>query len=296
MKKVISVLAVMIVLGIFAFPALGAIDARAAAMGGAYTAIAQGYSAAYWNPAGITQTGFISAGLSLGVIGSMDDFSELNDFFNGTTIPPDVDVGMDAMLGVSTKILGLSYVTRGILRSDGSTSADGTMRNDLVFTYGGELVDLPMSIANLSYGINIKLINEKTVTYSPGRSESTADDYAFDLGVMFKLTDLLKLGATYNDIGYDSNWRIGVAGFVPVIDITFAGDLEESGSDILMHAGLEKGFGPIAFRVGGFTTPGGDLAYAGGIGIRAVAVFIDLAYVQDPIYESQLLLSAGIKL
>ena len=320
MKKIICfILACVLVL-----PFAG-IDARAAAMGGAYTAIAKGYSAAYWNPAGITDNLFLSFGASGSVCGKLSDISKVSDFINNPdyTNIPDLDVGSDLMLGIQFLNYGLSNVTRLELNAARDDYGKASGYNELIFTYGLKLADLPLNLAELNLGANLKYINSELATATFDTQTQTTESgsgIGVDLGVLVGVSEIVKVGLTIKDIGARVKYtgektvfpnspestpsrtekipvsiQLGASASLPLVGTVLAADIHTRDGDTTVHCGVEQGLGLMAFRLGARTdADSGDILWSAGVGLRAAMVFFDLAYVQTAT-DSEIMLAGSFK-
>jgi hypothetical protein len=239
-RRILSVLLVGLALATFSRPLLAqekvgttaapflgiGMGARAGAMGGAYVANAQGPSALYWNPAGITQ-----------MDRSGVEFSYASWFVDSNVQQAAFVLTMGQMGHVGVSISALNY---GEMEVTTIASPDGT----------GELFK-PLDIAvglsyakaltdRFSFGGTFKVIRQKIWNES-------ANGLAVDLGVFYR-TDFknLRIGASMTNFGTDMT----MAGkdLRQAIDI----DPNNEGNNPRLPANLEVDPWaiPLAFRIG----------------------------------------------
>src|SRR3989339_564389 len=155
------------------------IGARAIAMGGAFTGLADDVSAEYWNPAGLSR-------LTGKQVLTMYDV-----LFEGMS---HVYLGFGSKLIDGSAVgLQVNYFNTGNMPiSDSAGNESGS------FTAG----DLGISVSyarnlnkSLSFGGNVKVINENL---APGLSGS---GYGADIGALYEYTDSMHLGFTIQNLG-----------------------------------------------------------------------------------------------
>lgn len=150
--------------------------ARAAAMGGAYTAVSEGSIASYWNPAGLAN--LEKAEIALGHFEWYQDISveQLN-----FALP----IGKNGLVTAAS----ITYVNYGTVQGYDQT---GTYTEDLtVYDWSGGLsVGYPITDA-LSAGITGKFVNQKLDQYS-------ASTFAADLGLKYSFQNFWVAAAVTN--------------------------------------------------------------------------------------------------
>jgi len=146
-------------------------DAKSLAMGGAFVAVADNYSATYWNPAGLNQfSGVQLGGMNLRPYG----VNGLNFSYGGGAVT------------ISNFAFGASY---------GQLSADLTDQ----LNYGeGEYSSYSESMlaGTLGYGIDFVNFGVNVKNYQ----FSGASGFGFDLGTLFTF-DGISLGVSASDVG-----------------------------------------------------------------------------------------------
>lgn len=235
MKRIITLIFVITLILTFSTFVFGAtpvgFGAKAAAMGGAFTAVADDGSAAYWNPAGISQLGFFTLTPGAGIYGSYDPNFDFNSMSNSNTFPPPIpngSIGIPIFAGITTKYVGANIFTDlSTLTMDDSEFtriyADGSV-------YG--TITGAASFGNLMVGASYKIVQGAMVKYKmiqvnqdpaylqsnpeevlkltdPNNNNSlnaTGNGYALDVGVILKLSKDLKLGFMGRNLLSSVNW------------------------------------------------------------------------------------------
>ncbi|MCL6590197.1 MAG: hypothetical protein K6U80_09620 [Firmicutes bacterium] len=236
MKKFFILILALTMILVFSTAAWGvSFGARAAGMGGAFTAVADDCSAVYWNPAGITQLKVLTITPGVGFQGIEEqiraylnilenkDFNsvlELLDSFGDDGLY----IGGSVYLGLTTKFIAVNAFGDAniIMKQDDIFNKSYTDIN----LYGIGTIAIP--IGRVAYGGNVKLVgsnlNQSVIpiiteynweyilnnwddydelltnpdyNYS---KEATGQGVAFDVGVLACLTDSLKLGITGRNI------------------------------------------------------------------------------------------------
>lgn len=192
------------------------VGARALGMAGAFVAVADDGTAAYWNPAGITQIKVVGITPSLAVNG---DFAIPPTSVDFSTFPPDVgnlDLQLDGMVGVVFKGIGLSL----FLDADAYTYYDDTGINTVsggdAKVIGTGMVTLAHEFADVfAVGVNLKVLYGQRMSFGANEGnptgasylEETATGYAADAGVMFKAGKLVRIGAVLENAFASGNWE-----------------------------------------------------------------------------------------
>jgi len=213
--------------GTTAAPFLGiGMGARAGAMGGAYVANAQGPSALYWNPAGITQMNRTAIELSYA-----------SWFVDSNVQQAAFVLAMGRMGNVGLSVSALNY---GEMEVTTIASPDGTgelfrpLDVAVGLSYARALTD------RFSFGGTVKLIRQKIWNES-------ASGAAIDLGVFFR-TDFnnLRIGASMTNFGTDM--KMAGKDLRQAIDV----DPNNEGNNPRLPANLEVDPWaiPLAFRIG----------------------------------------------
>lgn len=228
------------------------VGARPAAMGGAYTALADDVTAIYWNPAGLAQL----------------DQTELNFMHN------------QWVSGIKYEFLGAAYPVENLTLATSLTYLYmDEIKEVLIDTEGkgngrywetGKVFsaeDMALSLAfaqaieeNLFMGANFKYINESI-------ENESASGFAMDLGVIYKLSNRLGFGFVISNLGPNMkfikdefslplSYRAGIAYRIGE-NFTFAFDANKTKDEKLEFcAGMESLFGKwLTLRFSGATGP-----------------------------------------
>ena len=330
MKRILISIIVAFLLTALALPAYGSIGlgTRAMGMGGAFTAVADDESAFYWNPAGITQIRFISVMLGAGAQGEdfdfiMDTIDKISD--QEELKPEDFEPGfgffnLGLIGGVTTRYVGVNFY------SETSGYAENVMGLDLDvglnnFTYGaatlagnfGEKIAVGLNVKRVVVGIGFgevnpgELINQ--TTYADG------DGLAYDLGVLYRLSDQVRFGFIARNLGKDIKLKgerfnyledkeypieeitidlprdiaVGVS-YRPFKNTLLAFDVQKCGyrppytpEQTRFRIGFEQTalWNIIALRLGAYTVKDEPLALTAGLGFKLGPVNIGVAAVKE---------------
>jgi hypothetical protein len=250
------------------------VGARALAMGGAFTAIADDATASYWNPAGLTKIENIEATFMYSANMSVD--RQFNYF------------GYAQWLGVGG--LGVSWINAGMSDmehrdgSGGYLGTENTGDNAIGLSYG-------MEVGSLMVGGTAKVLHQSVM------AENSETGFGLDLGGMFNVSDNVTAGMTVRDIGshygdvnvpYD--WRFGTA--IRALDgalcIGMDVDKVQQISEFQIHLGAEYGMevhpGYHTFFRAGLNSVK-DQAFTAGLGIRVPYVQFDYTFVTEKAEE-----------
>jgi len=167
------------------------VGARGEAMAGAYTGLATGVTAMYWNPAGVASTDVVSAG------------------FTSTALYKDLDIKhtfMGVLIPALGGALGINYNrldSGDIPRTDEANPDGGNPQFGSVFSWGSTAVGLTFGrrlTDRLAVGVGAKTITE-------GMDGASASWWAVDVGTTFN-TGLygLSLGAALTNIGSQARY------------------------------------------------------------------------------------------
>lgn len=243
-------------------------------LGGAYTAIADDASAAFWNPAGLrgvqtySFTGMYSAGLAYDRV------------FN--TVALAYNLGSAGTIGLSVLNSGVNEI-QGYDPGNNPTGSFDNVNLAIGVSYGFSLSEA------LSIGATGKYLSQDL-------SVVKDEGYAMDLGVKFA-GDQFMVGATYQnligELGPDKLPHVLRAGFgiMPIEGLRAAVDVEiDDLSNDQYNTYLRLGAGynvqvteefSIGVRSGLKDT---DLNFGGGIGFNteAIGFTIDYAYAKEP--------------
>lgn len=248
--------------------------ARAAGLGGAYTALSEGAVSSYWNPAGLA--GMERTEVSLGHFAWFQDITVEQASF---ALPLDAGPVLAA---------SITYVNYGTI--DGY-DASGVPTGDLTAYdwVGGLSVGYPVT-ENLSFGLTGKFVNQRLDEYS-------ASTFAGDLAVMYRF-DGFAVGGAVTNIGgkmkFDTESEdLPAAGRIGFAAMPFDGalvaslDLEQRfHGDLVVRQGIEFGFEDRYYLRSGYDyIPGQDgdglstaISFGGGLKFD----FADIDYAYTP--------------
>ena len=162
------------------------VGARAAGMGGAFSALADDISALYWNPAGIAHLKGINTSATYTAY-----FAGINHNFIGAVLP----VSERYRFGISLIVLDNGALQKSTIQKD--INAGTFNANDLAFgiTIAGAMTD------RFSFGATVKYIRSTILDLS-------ADGIGFDAGSLYQ-TDFyhLKISLALTNLGPDRNFQ-----------------------------------------------------------------------------------------
>jgi hypothetical protein len=260
------------------------IDARALGMGEAFVALANTYSASYWNPAGLTFTESIR--------------------FGGTTGKPINQDGAGIMYAGA--VLPLSWLAFGV--NFGQVELFGGGREQLIL---GSLAIRPSE--SFALGLNVN-------TYRHELAGATTDQKAgVDLGMMVQLLSILKLGLSVSDLtrltenslpsnrilehAATQSIRVGMA-FQALKNAVIWG-FQWNANDRSVRVGLElnplralrftSGAVDLAFRIGVLKPEQGDKQPILGFGLRLLFGHADVALLLKEREIQSVVVSGGLR-
>lgn len=275
-----------------AFLRIGA-GVRPLSMGGAFTAVSDDITAAYWNPAGLDQLNSI----------------QLMGMYSLLTLDRQLNYAAIAFPVGSVGTLGLNWLNLAVNNIDGR-DAVGNPTGDFsdsehafYLSYGKSIGDI------LFFGGSIKLLMHSL-------AQNRATGYGGDVGLLFKPFKFLSLGVNLQDISSAIKWdtnsrlvetfprtlRAGIA-LRPLSNSSFtmAFDIEKNEKETeKLHGGIEiSPFKQFAIRAG---YNNGTFSAGGSIKVPIANNSLDIAYgifndVVDisPIHRVSLLIEFGKK-
>lgn len=259
------------------------VDARALAMGGAFVAVANGYSAPYWNPAGLAMamgthiggmnTNKFGLGINFNYVGAALELAgfRLGGAFLGSTIS-----GIE-MFGPNGEPAGM------------------VDDNELLFM-GSTALALPFGEMPFVLGASAKY-------YTHSLADESGTGFGGDVGLLFSLGSIV-LGAAVTDVGGTSiTWTTGAVDKVDMgirigtalnldapVPWTIAGQFNVEAESI--HVGAEFRLTPqIALRVGAQRPKDADFSFTAGAGLSLGAFSVDAAFVQNAVLGNSLVVS-----
>ena len=235
-------------------------DAKSLAMGGAFVAVADNYSATYWNPAGLTQfSGVQLGGMNLQPYG----IGGLNFSFGGGAVT------------IQDFAFGASYGQLSANMSDQLGYADSDYDNYSETVIGGTFA---YGIDFANFGANVKSFQFK------GES-----GFGFDLGTLMTF-DGISLGVAATNVGgvniadnssVKSSYRLGVAAELLGRAVASA-EVDLQGNSRLIKAGFEVlPIDQFAIRGGVQVPSSGGPSFTVGAGINLAGLTVDIAWLQN---------------
>lgn len=262
------------------------LGARALGMGGAYTAIADEGAAAYWNPAGITQ-------VDIGVVlngGLEGDLKLLKAIRNEDPAALDGPFGLKSGVGLTFKNWALNFDQD--LQASGLGLGGERMlveqTSEGMLTFATECTDF------FAFGVNAKYIyvEEETCDWIGSAGKVGGSGFAVDLGAMFKVGKLARVGAVLKDYplseiqlnggAYPLPTKVVLGGAVqvPLLGMVVAADIETpltNKEDAVFRVGLEQPIlGILSLRAGGYQVDD-DFNFTAGGGLKLGPLMIDVA-------------------
>lgn len=253
------------------------VDARALAMGGAFTAIADSYSATYWNPAGLAKAGGPRiGGMNTNKFG-VEGFNF--NFLSGT-------------MTIANFALGASFIgstITGIPRIGEDGEDEGTGVSNEILLMGSVAMALP----GLGY------VGGSVKSYSHTLFGERGTGLGFDVGVLITgLIPNLAVGAAAYDLGgtkitwttdtvdvVPGMFKVGAAFTLAEMGLTVAADFDfEAEGESVLHFGAELVIAgtPIAVRGGAVSAEPGAFNFTAGAGLKLGQLSVDVAYLQNP--------------
>ncbi|MGQ9778502.1 MAG: hypothetical protein ACUVRM_01315 [Bacillota bacterium] len=299
--------------------------ARAMGMAGAYVAVADDGTAAYWNPAGIAQLKIFSITPSIGAAG---DFSLLQSIIEGEEVPVgNTELAVNGMFGLLFRSFGISVLADLNITTQTEQNEQGEILNSQ-----GEVEALATGMITLAHrfgnvfavGVNLKgfygqggSFDYSTSSNSYTETESLGTGYGLDVGALFKVGQLLRVGVNLENIYANINWEktystytyegeqetvttttattteelpavahVGLAVKPPVLGILIAAqaDMPLGGGGVTTYRiGLEQGLLFLKLRAGAVLDTDFAVAnYTAGLGFKLGPVVLDVAAVADP--------------
>jgi len=205
------------------------IGARAMGMGGAYTALANDITAAYWNPAGLIHSNLTARDgmFGLGFFGDLTNYSNLIGLLDPYKFAIDnwnedlkVVGSVNGIIGGSFNKIGISYIPWGnvVLTKPWSNFpllGDATLKHSFAITFGRSF-DVPyLLLGPLSVGANVRyitgqltrrtafgLLSPAPVTFI----DATTSGIGLDLGFEAEIAPAITFGLVFKDILTGLTW------------------------------------------------------------------------------------------
>lgn len=249
--------------------------ARAAALGGAYTAISSGASAAYWNPAGLMS--LEEGQISLGHFSWYQDIS-VEQLSAGMPISDDMAAA-----------ISITYIDYGKIEGYDMTGA--STGQIAAYDWSGGLSLGYALNESIALGITAKYVNQRL-------DDVSASAFAADFGIKYSSSSF-NLAAAVSNMGGDLKFdqvseKLPALARVGVSVMPIAGALETSfeiekrfQGDIMVRQGVELGFSDQYFLRAGYDylpAQNGRALATGislGAGLRFNAAELDYAFTPD---------------
>lgn len=257
------------------------VDARAAGMGGAYSAVSEGASATYWNPAGLA-----SVESSEVIFGHFAWYQGINMEHGSLALK------LSDRATIATSISYLDYGTIDARNVNGVSIGEISAYDFC----GGISLGYALS-SNISVGFTGKFINQKL-------DDLNGSTYAFDFGSKYQ-QDRFSLVAVFTNLGPEQQFgavseplpsagRFGVEVHPLKIDLLTSIEFEKRfyGGSVIRN-GFEFGFSDQYFIRGGYNYyPNQDnrsfgTGFSFGAGVCFDRVQLDYAYTPDEHYSSE---------
>jgi len=213
----------------FSFPAFSfGIGARAMAMGGAYTALANDITAAYWNPAGLINSNIklSDAMIGTGIDGNYgmdmvplfaDPRKAVKEYWGK---PADFYGMTNGIAGASMNKIGISYMpwanvtfVKDPAIPPANLSYENIIKRSIAITLGTSFGSpLPFIISPISVGVNLRSVNgelyRETFTGAPpvNITRATSSGIGLDIGAQADLAPNTKAGLVFRNILTGCSW------------------------------------------------------------------------------------------
>ncbi|MFB6214572.1 MAG: hypothetical protein ABEI54_01765 [Candidatus Bipolaricaulia bacterium] len=284
--------------------------ARALGMGGAFVAIADDYSASYWNPAGITRSSSLylggmhydKYGLGLNLNYLSGGLSAFGSSAKGKSpLIPRFSVPLLERLSLAGTYVGFSTNVR--------TLGPGGSQIPITYSERSYLgtVGLRFPIVG-SIGFSLKNYSYSAPNAGVDGKDASAHGIGFDIGLLSEPLEGLTFGAAAFDVtGTDIKWKDTpteptnivpsryLLGTAYIIDLsrfsvtdnvpgkfTLAGQYT-FGSNIAnkIRTGLEYGFSIMSLRAGAVKPLDGPVKFTAGAGLKVTFITADIAWIQN---------------
>ncbi|OQX87526.1 hypothetical protein B6D60_03685 [candidate division KSB1 bacterium 4484_87] len=178
------------------------LGARATAMGNAFTAIAEGTLASYYNPAGVPMLKNPQLTLSYRFLSLDRNFNYIG-FATGIRPKIDEESGETAINGG----IAVSWIHAGVDNIDGRDFAGNHYQdfsngeNSFAFSFG------VMPMKSLSIGFTGRVLYNRFPDMGDGNSTISTTALGLDLGVLFRPLEYLSFGAVVKNINAKYDWK-----------------------------------------------------------------------------------------
>lgn len=217
-----AVAIVLILAGTSSSFAIG-LGGRDSAMAGAYTALTNDSTAAFYNPAGIVNSGLGKVNFALGT-SNLGQFTDIyNAVSQGTTFIQNnfnksiaFNGDFNGIVGFNVAKFGFSLIPQGSATGSkaagaSSFSYSGTVTEDLGVTFGSEVKTPFLPLGNLAAGATVKYIlgqrYQATYASSAGNEDTlSANGFGLDLGAQARLSNIVSAGVAVRNLFASQNW------------------------------------------------------------------------------------------
>lgn len=292
------------------------VDARALGMGGAYVAVSDNYSAAYWNPAGVTQARpAYLGGMNMDKFGIGLNLNYLSGGFSPSNLPltkslplPFGNVPLIQDFSLSGTYLGFSTNVR-------AADPSGDPIGEITYSERTYMGTTGFSVPSIgSIGSSLKIYRFRAPNAGVDGKTASASGIGFDLGLLAEPLENFWVGAAGFDlIGTEIKWKntpteqsdiepsrysVGAAynldfSSLPIPEIiagktTFAGQYT-FGPNIgnKVRTGFEYTVSIIALRGGVVKPLESELEFSAGAGLKINLLSADVAWVQNNSIEGE---------
>ena len=190
--------------GAFARMGLGA---RAIALGNAFTAVGQDAFSGYYNPASLPFMARPEAGISIALL-SLDrhlNYVGFSTYLHPRALPPKAESRADKA-GLRGGF-AFGWINAGVDHIDGRDSDGNSIgmfsNTENLFFFSFAL----QPFHRLAFGLTGKVVNSRFPRLLEDNRTLSASGFGYDLGLLFLLTDELRLGAVLHDFGTKYTWN-----------------------------------------------------------------------------------------
>ncbi|MBK8230551.1 MAG: PorV/PorQ family protein [Candidatus Eisenbacteria bacterium] len=240
------------------------IGARAAAMGGAFVAVADDASSIFWNPAGVARLQDNVVTVNHAAWLADLSFTQAAYVFGVSFLP--------GRFAVNTRSLYMDALpVRTVFRPDGNGESFDAGDIAVGVTYARSFTD------KFSTGLSVNFVQQSLASYS-------ADAYTFDFGTLYDTGyRSLKVGMAIQNIGSEMQFIEGSVKMPTVFRVGMSMKLYESGDHLLISAGefshppdnneraswgAEYGFNEFFFARAGYQFKYDLESYSAGVGFK----------------------------
>lgn len=292
------------------------VDARALGMGGAYVAVADNYSASYWNPAGITRAdAAYLGGMNYDKFGLGLNVNYLSGGMTPSKLPLTQNLSLGGLKIPLIKDFSLAGTFVGFSTNVRAADPDGNPIGEITYSERTYMGSLGFSISSLgAIGTSVKNYRFRAPKAGVNGKNATASGLGFDLGLLAEPLSNFYVGAAGFDLtGTKIKWNntpseptniaparyaTGLAydldlSYLPLPELiagttTFAGQYT-FGPNIAnkIRGGLEYNVSIFAVRGGVVKPLEGDLQFAAGAGLNINLLSADVAWLQNSSVEGE---------